>query len=371
MVIRIHSRYSPIRGIGVQIISQPTMIMTQNKNTLLQKPLALLLDLAGIVLIFGALELDLIYNPTGSYGIGAMQIAGVVAGFTAIIASSFVTPRKPFKQAMRQLPLASATIFGISIILLLINLSGVLIPLRGAGVYEKIEYAGKERSAGYRADEVYAQMNRNAAIDEQYPAYVQRLTQLIFDGTVHYWPESGDPAFRLRVPLRENYLIFFDQLLRGERANYEFCRAERAIERAASVCSQASNILADILGRNRVKAHIVGLEGHVVVRARVDNENDIWWVLDADYGVVIEHDMAAIEADPELIRPFYTDQGYSDAVVDNLVGIYAPEGNQTIDENLQCEGEDHYYLLKWLLPVVGLIPLPLHVLIAWARRKRT
>jgi hypothetical protein len=294
-----------------------------------------------------------------------MQIAGVVAGFVAVIFSSFINPREA-----RYTKFASAVAFGISVLLLLINFSGVLIPLRNPAVYDEIEYAGKQRTAQYAPQEVYTQMNRDVAIDEQYPEYVKRLTQLIFDGTVHYWPESGDPAFRLRVPLRENYLIFFDQILRGERANYEFCRAERAIERATSVCSQSSKMLADILGRNRVKAHIVGLEGHVVTRARVDNENDIWWILDADYGVVVEHDIDAIEADPERIRPFYAAQGYNDAVIDILVGIYGPEGNQTIDENLQCEGEDHYYLLKWLLPVVGLIPLPLHILIAWARGKK-
>ena len=331
----------------------------------LRRPLALVFDLAGIVLIFGALKLDLLYNPAGSYGIGAMQIAGVAAGFVAVILSSFITPHDT-----RHTKLASSVIFGISILLLLINFSGVLIPLRNPAVYEEIEYAGKQRTAQYAPQEVYAQMNREATIDEQYPEYVKRLTQLIFDGTVHYWPESGDKAFSLRVPLRENYLIFSDQLLRGERANYEFCRAERAIERATSVCSQSSKMLADILGRNRVKAHIVGLEGHVVTRARVDNESDIWWILDADYGVVVEHDIDAIEANPELIRPFYAAQGYSDAVIDILVDVYGPEWNQTIDENLQCEGEDHYYLLKWLLPVVGLIPLPLHLLIAWARGKR-
>ncbi len=336
-----------------------------------QKPLALLLDFAGIMLIFGALKLDLIYNPTGRYGIGAMQIAGVAAGFIAIILSTLISPQELLVQAIRSTKILSAAVFGVSVLLLIINLSGVLIPMRNPTVYTGFDYAGKLRTAQYNAQEVYDQMNRNAAIDEQYPAYVKRLTQLIFDGTVHYWPESGDKAFSLRVPLRENYLIFFDQLLRGERANYEFCRAERAIERAVSVCSQASKMLTDILTRNRLRAHVIGLEGHVVARARVDKDNDTWWILDADYGVVVEHDIDAIEANPEIIRPFYAAQGYSDAVIDILVGIYGPEGNQTIDENPECEGENHYYLLKWLLPVVGLIPLPLHILVARLSGKRS
>ncbi len=329
----------------------------------LRKPLALLFELVGIICIFGALSLDLIHNPSNSYGIGTIQTLGVMVGFITVILSGILAPREahPAKSV-------SALVFALGIILLLINLSGVLIPLRGAGVYDEIEYAGYARTVQHRAKDVYAQINRNAAIDEQYPEYVKRLNKLIFESTVHYWPESGDPAFRLRVPLRENYLIYFEQLLHGKRDNYEFCRAERAIERAVSVCSQASKILTDILTRNRVKAHIVGLEGHVVVRARVDKDNDIWWILDADYGVVIEYDIADIEANPEIIRPFYAAQTYSGAVIDSLVGIYSREGNRVIDENLECEAEDHSYLLKWMLPVVGLIPLPMYILIGRVRK---
>jgi hypothetical protein len=333
------------------------------------KPIVFILDFSGIVIMLGAVSLDLIQN-ANHFAIGISQIilAFIGAGLT-LISNLTLSPQTSWRsKLLAKSP--SLVVFTISMLLLLINLVGVLVPLRNPAVDEGISFGGKVRQPQYSADQVYEQMNRIADIDEQYPEYVKRLTQLIFDGTVHYWEENeaGNP-FNLRVPLRENFILYFTHLLRGDRANYEFCRAERAIERAASVCSQSSKILADILGRNRVKAHIVGLEGHVVVRARVDNEADTWWVLDADYGVVIERDIDEIEADLDFVREAYLRQGYSESVVDTLVEIYGPEDNQIIDENLECEQEDHLYLLKWLLPILGLIPFPVFLLVNRLRKQ--
>jgi len=336
--------------------------------TKFDKPIVIFLDLSGIAIMLGAISLDLIQN-TDYFAIGTSQIFLGLVGFgLTLIGNIILTHQTPWKSKLI-VKIPSLVVFTISLLLLLINLVGVLIPLRNPAVYEGFSFGGKFRQPIYSANEVFEQMNRNADIDEQYPEYVKRLNQLIFDGTVHYW-EENEPSnrFNLRVPLRENFILYFTHLLRGDRANYEFCRAERAIERATCVCSQSSKILADILGRNRVKAHIVGLEGHVVVRARVSNEANTWWILDADYGVIIEYDIDELEDDLELVREAYLDQGYSESVVDTLVEIYGPEDNQIIDENLQCEQEDHLYLLKWLLPILGLIPFPMFLFVNRLRK---
>lgn len=332
-------------------------------NSPLKKLLVFILDFAGIILMLGAISLDLLQN-SSHYAIGTFQVILALVGFGLAFSGNFLVDSQDSWKSKLIQNSPGLLVFCISALLLIINLAGMLIPLRNPDVYGGIEFGGKVREPQFSAEQVYTQMNRIAEIDEQYPEYAHRLTQLIFDGTVHYWEEyeAGNP-YNLRVPLRENFLIYFSRLLRGERENYEFCRAERAIERAASVCSQSSKILADILGRNRVKAHIVGLEGHVVVRARVNNETDEWWLLDADYGVVIKHDIDEVEANLELVREAYTKKGYGETVVETLVAIYGPEDNQIIDENLECEQEDHYYLLKWWLPVLGLIPFPMFLLV--------
>jgi len=347
-------------------------MMVIDKNSFIKKSLVITLDLVGITLFLGAATLDLIQNDSGLYYIGTLQKVLIVIGVTLTIISNFVIQHSSVLKAIKTTKLPGFTTFVLSILLLVINLTGVVIPLRNPAVYEGLEYAGKVRTPQYSAEEIYTQMDRIESIDEQYPEYVKRLTKLIFDGTVHYWEENEENnAFNLRIPIHENYLIYFSNLFLGDRQNYEFCRAERAIERSTCVCSQSSKILADILGKNRVPAHIVGLEGHVVTRARVDKETNQWWILDADYGVVIEHDIDEIEANPALVQEPYEAQGYSQGVIDALVDIYGPEGNIIIDENLQCEGEDHLYLLKWLIPSLGILPFASFLILHQIRKQKS
>ena len=341
--------------------------MTIRMPISLRKVVPVILDIIGIVVAFTALFFDLIRDQFSAPKPGVFQITLVGAGLILTIISSVITPTKPIKHAIQFEKSVSFIIFTVSILLITINLIGFLIPLRNPAIYEGINYGGKVREAQYTPDEVYNQMNRIESIDEQYPEYVIRLTQLIYDGTVHYWKTDPDNAFNLRIPIHENFLIYLLTKFQMEDQLYEFCQAERAIERGASVCSQSAKILADILIRNRIRAHIIGLEGHVVVRARVVKEPEQWWVLDADYGVVIKEDIDEIENNPEIIRSAYGNQGYRDGVIDQLVNIYGPEGNQVIDERLRCDKEIQLYLLKWLTPLVGMLPFLLYLVVKRVR----
>ncbi len=343
--------------------------MKNNKRKSIKNLLVFSLDTFGIVLLVGAASLDLIQNDSGFYEIGLFQKFIILIGLLLTLGSNFLIRSLSIRRSILTAKFPAFAFFCISVLLLVINLIGLAFPLRNPAVYEGLEYAGKIRTPQYSSEEVFAQMDRDASIDEQYPEYVKRLNKLIFNGTVHYWVEFEESnAYNLRIPIHENWLIYFSRLLQGERDNYEFCRAERAIERSTCVCSQSSKILADILGRNRIPAHIVGLEGHVVTRARVDKETDQWWILDADYGVVIEQDIREIEANPEIIQAPYEEQGYSQRVIDTLVDIYGPEGNFIIDENHQCGEEDHLYLLKWLIPILVIWPFATFIVIYQFRK---
>jgi len=317
----------------------------------------ILLEIGGITTVISGLTLDLIKGNLSTPRPGNSQILVAAVGILLTIFSHVLTPHQPIRSAIRSVKAPSFITFSVSCLLIILNLIGLVIPLRNPAVNLGISYAGKIRKPIYSAEEFYDQMNRIEAIDEQYPEYVMRLTQLIFDSTVHFWGE-GDLAnkFNLRIPIHENFIIYFMNLRQGGDELYEFCQAERAIERCASVCSQSSRVLANVLIRNRVRAQIVGLNGHVVVQAKVEKKPDVWWVLDPDYGVVIKHDITEIGLNPEIITSAYKEQGYSDPIIDNLILIYGPSGNEIIDEKLRCDKEEHLYLLKWLLPLTGSLP---------------
>jgi len=333
---------------------------------------AVLLEIFGIFTALGALCFDLFTKAISTPRPGNVQILVGLSGISITLLSHFITPHLPLRRAIRSTKAPSFFIFCLSSVLIIINISGLFISLRNPAVYQGISYAGKIRVPKYTAEEFRSQMNRIESIDEQYPEYVTRLTQLIFDSTVHYWQddETAD-AFNLHIPIHENYLIYLMDKLRGKDELYEFCQAERAVERSASICSQSSRILANVLIRNGVRAQIAGLDGHVVVQARVDKDTDEWWVLDADYGVVIEHNLNEIAQNPELIRSVYREKGYLDIVIDDLVSFYSPSGNAIIDEKLQCEGENHLYLLKWLIPITGMLPFLSYVPVHYFRQRKT
>ncbi|MEA3350821.1 MAG: hypothetical protein U9Q82_09390 [Chloroflexota bacterium] len=345
--------------------------MQKTKTSTLKKLFALALDLGGIIIMLGGISLDMLQNNTSHLGIGAAQIAAILFGLGMTVASSLIRQPQSIWIAMWSTKLPSSMFFFISVVLLGINTIGCLIPLRNPDVYQNWPHGGKDRSVALTREQVYAQMNRNAKIDEQYPKYTKRLTQLIYDGTIHYWGDQiEDNAFNHKIPIYENYIIYALSQLRADEQLYEFCKAERAIDRAVSVCSQSSRILANLLIRNRVRANIVGLDGHVVVRARVDKDTDQWWILDADYGVVIEHDIDEVAINLELVRKAYQKQGYDEETIETVANIYAPEGNQILDTKLDCSLEKHYYLTKWYLPIIGLLPFVLFLSVYMVRKRQ-
>jgi hypothetical protein len=346
--------------------------MPKDTNRIFKTLLAIALDLGGIILMLAAISLDLFQKNTTHLGIGTVQVIAIIIGLGFTVASSFLQEERPIWKAMRSAKLPSSILFAISVGLLVINIVGLLIPLRNPAVYKPRSHGGIERKVELTAEQVYAQMDRNAAIDEQYPEYTKRLTNLIYDGTIHLWGDQVDNnKYHHRLPLHENYLIYFLKHLGRDETYYEFCKAERAIKRAVSVCSQSSKIMANILLRNKVKANIVGLDGHVVVRARVNKETDEWWILDADYGIVIQADLDEITANPHLVREAYRQRGYNEEAIELLTNIYTSTDNRILDTKLVCSLENYYYRLKWYLPLLGLLPLMLFVPVHYVRQRQT
>jgi hypothetical protein len=255
-------------------------------------------------------------------------------------------------------------------LLMLINLIGLPISIRNPDMYTvPVRYGGKERLALYTPGEVYQQMYQRP--DEDRKAYLVRLNNLIFDGTIHYWEEEGLITYNLQVPIYENFILFFDHF--GEV--YLFCDGRRAVERGASICTQSTVILMSILNEQGITAKQYALEGHTVALVEVAPASDEWWFADADFGVVVPKDYREVEKDSESILPLYRDAGYAGEsfLLEALVNAYGSEGNHsqgTIQNFKYCERETLAYQLKWLLPGAGLLQLPLVIIPAgWLNRK--
>jgi len=340
-------------------------IIKDKTRKLNRKFLAFSLELIGVFLVTISLFYDLIFEFTSDLGFGKVQIAGLVLGLITVICAGLIDRSDPVSKRIWNNKLPSIILFFIGLLLLVINIVGLFIPQRNPAVYENLPFAGKNRSARYTAEQVQHSIQQNPPTDSSRKEYVRWLTDLIFDGTVHYWEADTNNAFHTRMPIHENYLLFIINAIQNQDTQYEFCDSDRAIQRCASVCSQSSRILADILNQQKIQAHILTLDGHVVVRAQVEKNIPEWWILDGDYGVVIEHDLDDIEKDLDLARAAYQKEGYTDSVVNSLVTIYGSDGNATIEKRVDCTRENNTYTLKWLIPLVAMLPFSLLLGLEW------
>ena len=247
--------------------------------------------------------------------------------------------------------------------LLAINAIGLIVPLRSSEI-DRPSRATILRSHG-PGD---ATMTWEAARTQLAPgaretraAYAHRLTNVVAAAVMHYWYERDRRAFRLQVPIWENYLLWLAGEFRPEYRLYAFADPYKAIERGVGMCDQVSSALVTLLRREGLDARIVQLNGHTVVTAEVDA--GVWHVLDADYNVAIPRSMAQIQAEPNMVRPYYQaafnrlDPASNRTSLDLIASFYAPPtyigeaGDNSALGERRIAFEALAYWLKWRLPL--------------------
>lgn len=122
------------------------------------------------------------------------------------------------------------------------------------------------------------------------------------------------------------------------------------------ICSQATEVMVQLWKKTGLDARNIVLDGHVVAEAQVDREKDVWWILDADFGVVLEHNIKYLEAHPEVIASKYVEAGYDLKTANLVADFYGKAGNYVQTNVGICRVEDNLYKWKWYLPF-GLLTL--------------
>ncbi|MCP4404708.1 MAG: hypothetical protein GY801_46325 [bacterium] len=273
--------------------------------------------------------------------------------------------------------------FLIGLGLLGLNFTGLFVSLRHPDIY-------KEKTL-FENDITLSEEELFTIIKRKYPSrekYVIVLNAAVNKGIAHYWGDDVD-KYNLRIPIHENYLLYLITHLYSLLTNvitpvqklfsdfreptsifekYEFSDYRKAIERGVGLCSQQAIIVAELLRKREIPSKIVFLRGHVVVMAHVDDSasENKWWIVDADYGVIIKHDIETIEKSPECIAPYYREAGYSEATIQKLLAVYSLEDNKVYGGVAEYHGKDRFYkyyfeyllyFLKWLIPVGLCAPL--------------
>jgi hypothetical protein len=251
-------------------------------------------------------------------------------------------------------------LFVVGLLLLGINFAGLFVSLRNPSIYAE-QKVRDEGDITLRAEQLLRAAERRP--NETAEAYVVRLNEAVNRGIAYYWEDEGAGKYNLRVPLNENYLLFLaGYILPSYYRKYEFSDQYKNLERGVGICSLHATVIDALLKDHEVNSRVILLDQHVVAMAQVGTAPDRWWILDPDHGVVVKHDISEIERDPNLIKPYYLARGYSQEYADRLARIYGKEGNVVF------AGAKEYmpwrlryieyasYVLKWVLPVMFIVP---------------
>lgn len=247
------------------------------------------------------------------------------------------------------------TLIALALTLLGLNVMGLFTSLRNDDIYTETNVGIRGGADMLTEDEFYALVGDRSGSDED---YIRRVNHALNAGMAHYWYDGID-QYNLRVPLEENYILHIAGHVMPHRfLKHEFFDVERAVERGVGLCSQQAIVMVQLLEDAGIAAHLVELSGHVQLTAEV--RPGVWWLVDPDHGVIAEHDLETIQANPDLIRPYYESAGYPPTTVNLLVDIFGPEGNR-----LHAEVEDYSrnrfyaeqvaYAGIWVLPLGLLI----------------
>ena len=312
-----------------------------------------------LVLFFGLYDY-LRGDIKGTFGL--IQKLGVLVGTGLLLLSGHYS----FKFFWRNLFIS---FFVLGAFLLGLNIYGEFVSLRNPKINEGISHFNKFRKPQESYEQVFQQINKGQ--NESTEAYAYRLTDLVYSATVHKWEDVTDyTEYNHQVPPHENYLLWVMSYLNPTTYRfYEYCDPYKAIERGVMICSQVTEVMIQLWRNTGLEARDVVLDGHVVAEAQVDREKDIWWVLDADFGVVLEQDMNFLQGHTNSIAEKYVNAGYDLKTAKMVAGFYGPDGNYVQSNIGICRVEETLYKWKWYLPIGLLTFSALYFGWAWLKER--
>jgi len=252
--------------------------------------------------------------------------------------------------------LAAVLVFSFGSALLAINLYGLTRSLAPSGIMQE-HLRFKDKDVTMSKVEFKAELPRKLA--ESDTDYAARLTLAIAATMAHiHWLDYPPQKFNQRVPIWENYILYFMGLFSGipEYERYHFSNPQKSIERGIGICGDTSILLSQLLSQQGIVNKIVTYPGHVVVEAQYGLKKQL---LDADYGVVLKHDVEFYHNHPEQMISEYRTAGF----VNDAEEILA---NGLQENYMHWNGASHFitkkfyfekvsYWLIWFIPVLLLI----------------
>ncbi len=190
-------------------------------------------------------------------------------------------------------------------------------------------------------------------------ADLEEINEIVFERIFH--------TDKRKYSFTENYLLYLGGFFHEYISSPQNPKA--IIKGGGGLCNEISAVLRHILRKAGVPARYIGLQGHVALEVKIEDE---WVVADPDYGVVYAYSLAELEeSGDEIIPGVLEEAGYPDEMIEQVVEVFLdsdenvilPAGRELSLRLSLIEKTAGY--LKWLIPA-GLLFLG----IAGAARKK-
>lgn len=243
------------------------------------------------------------------------------------------------------------------IILTTLNVAGVFMSLRPAGLSEDVlRFRGED--VKLTLETFSEQVGREEG--ETDSEYAKRLTSVIADGMAHLmWKKFPEDRFYQRVPIWENYILYAMGLFSGipEYERYHFSSPNKSIERGIGICGDASILMSQLLNQQGISNHIVSIPGHVMVNAYIEESGVL---LDPDFGVALDKDIDHYMTNSKELISAYQDEGFVNNGELMIANNLSSFGYQKWDGVSHFITKKYYfekvsYFIKWLFPIALIV----------------
>jgi hypothetical protein len=285
----------------------------------------------------------------------------------------------------------SLFLFIIGIILVCINVAGFFLPLRSPELYQLNQLNPDTKHDIILTEQQVQDVIKNNTMDRK--QYLINVNSAVNQGVANYWgykecivngqkiscdDYEGIDKLNLRVPLYENYILFFSSYILPEHfLRYEFTDYRKALELGIGVCDQQTIILDGILKSQNIESKMVNTPHHFFEIALADPATNEWWVLDPYLGVVIPYNVQQIQENPELLRAVFLKEGYSNKSIDTILMEVWRDHTFKTHADISDYSTKLYpferlsYILIWLIPLSFMLPFAIGILRNAARKYKT
>jgi hypothetical protein len=258
-------------------------------------------------------------------------------------------------------------IFCVGVILLLINSTRFFIPLKNPAIYT-------EQKNYFKNDTILTpeESLRQLSLLKNLPPEqtITGANMVIHQSIAHYWENDGKSKYHMRIPFYENWILAgLGYIYPSIYNTYEYCNYKDTVRRGIGLCSQHAIALTDFLNENNILSYVVGLDGHVVSTAQVNEKT--WWILDPDFGIIIPFSLSEIENSPQIVSAYYKNipslKNPNEELKD-FEKIYGFSGNIVYPDALignvgyiDCNWKKVFIeklsvILIWIIPLILMLP---------------